>query len=102
MDDILNTLVSNLDYSLVPYAAAATLVSLGILWAAANEPPPGRTATWVYVLFWLIGMFGCGAIFNSLITTVLEPQKSGTFLLAIIGMILIGIATFFIKRITGR
>ena len=95
---------STLDFliqtDLLPYFAALILVTILIIAAAINEPPPGRTPAWAYAILGVALTFGCGSIFNALVTSIQNPQQAGTFLFAVIGVLLIGIAVLFAKFLT--
>ena len=98
VENALDILIST---DLLPYFAALVLVTILIVLAAINEPPPGRTPAWVYAILGIVLTFGCGSIFNALITSIQEPQQAGTFLFAIIGTALILffiVLTRFIKK----
>jgi len=85
---------------LLPYFAALVLVTILIILAIVNEPPPGKTPIWAYAILGIALTFGCGSIFNALVTSIQEPQQAGTFLFAVIGVALIALVTGLVKFLT--
>ena len=94
-----NTLDILFSTDLLPYAVALVLALILIVLAAINEPPPGRTPAWAYAIIGIMLVFGCGSIFNALVTSIQDPRQAGTVLFAVVGIILIASVTAFVKFI---
>lgn len=99
MENLLDLLIST---DLTPYFLALILVAIFMSWAAAHEPPPGKTPAWIYAILGVAFAFGCGSIFNALITSIQDPTKAGTFLFAVIGVFLLSISVIFARFIGNR